>query len=71
MYAKGEKGVQQDFKQAAAWHRKAADQELAEAQYVHIGIRNAEISLYRNQYRIRAPSPRNVLTSVAKKTVGV
>jgi TPR repeat protein len=33
MYAKGE-GVQQDFKQAAAWLRKAADQGLADAQYV-------------------------------------
>jgi TPR repeat protein len=31
MYDKGE-GVQQDFKQAAAWYRKAADQGNAKAQ---------------------------------------
>jgi TPR repeat protein len=32
MYHNGE-GVQQDFKQAAAWYRKAADQGMAEAQH--------------------------------------
>jgi TPR repeat protein len=31
MYAKGD-GVQQDFKQALAWYRKAAEQGLADAQ---------------------------------------
>jgi TPR repeat protein len=36
MYHKGE-GVQQDFKQAAAWYRKAAEQEDKGAQY-HLGV---------------------------------
>jgi TPR repeat protein len=31
MYQQGE-GVQQDFKQAVVWYRKAADQEDAKAQ---------------------------------------
>jgi TPR repeat protein len=32
MYSDG-RGVQQDFKQAVAWYRKAAGQGIAEAQY--------------------------------------
>jgi TPR repeat protein len=32
MYGQG-KGVQQDFKQALVWHRKAAEQGVAEAQF--------------------------------------
>jgi TPR repeat protein len=36
MYEQG-KGVQQDYKQAVAWYRKAADQGMADAQY-NLGV---------------------------------